>query len=187
MNVYLHQNDGKQRLTSEKLLRLSLAEYNDENQLGLTVKDLEEIEILRTDKGRPYFKTLPINFSISHSDNIWVCAMGICQVGIDIQKIKGAKTIEIAKRFFTQEEADFTEDHESEFFFRIWTRKEAVVKFIGQGISSGFDKFSVIGPEGFLENLQFPAQCHLESLDMIEHFECCICTKEKETIWIKKL
>jgi len=188
MNIYVYRfGEGKEKPASDQLLRLSLSSYNKEKQIGLSEKNVEEIEILRTEKGRPYFKSLPVEFSISHSANVWACAMGDCPVGLDVQKNKEAKTIEIAKRFFTKQEADFIANHDSKIFFQIWTRKEAVVKFTGEGIGFGFDKFSVVDSGGFMENLQWPCECHVESLSIFEHFECCICTQKKEKVWIKEL
>lgn len=188
MNIYLYQSDqGKNGFSSDELLHLSLKAYNMEKGLGLSKKEIEAMKICRTEKGRPYFVEIPVEFSISHSANAWACAMGECRVGLDIQKSKEAKTIEIAKRFFTEEEADFIADHDSKMFFKIWTRKEAVVKFTGEGISYGFEKFSVVEAGKFMDDLQSPCECHVENLDLIEHFECCVCTKKKETIWIKNL
>lgn len=186
MNIYIRL--GKfEASSSEELIRKALKDYNDEQKLGLSFEEIEKEEILRTEKGKPYLKNISLDFSVSHSGKAWVCALGNCKVGIDIQMAKDAKTIEVAKRFFTKEEADFITGNDSKSFFQIWTRKEAFVKYIGEGISYGFDKFSVIKNGEFNDNLVLPVKCHMEKIEIVDGYECCICTKEKENIWIRNL
>lgn len=186
MNIYLYKGKGKD-FSSEELIVKALEAYNEEYNLGMTAKEIKGVELCRTGKGKPYFKNIDLEFSVSHSGNAWVCAMGSCMVGIDIQLARGAKTIEVAKRFFTKEEADFVSDNDSNAFFRIWSGKESFVKFIGEGISYGFDKFSIIKGGDFSDTLENPVKCHFERVDLLADYECCICTGEKEKIWIREL
>lgn len=186
MNLYLYQ-DKLKIISSEELLKKALKAYNSEYHLGYSSKEIEEAELYRTERGKPYFKDISLEFSISHSGNIWVCVIGENRVGVDIQVTKTAKTIEVAKRFFTTEEADFITDNDRTVFFQIWSRKEAFVKFTGEGISYGFDKFSVIKDGEINDNLEIPFKCHLERIQLMDDYECCICSEEKETIWIRDL
>ena len=50
---------------------------------------------------------------------------------------------QIAKRCFTEEEQDFSK-LSTENFLRIWTAKEAVLKFLGTGFSFSPKNFSVL-------------------------------------------
>ena len=71
-----------------------------------------------------------------------------CQVGIDVERIRPVPDFEdIAARFFAPEEADelkgLPELDRPRGFFNCWTRKEAYVKAIGDGLSVPLTGFRV--------------------------------------------
>lgn len=114
-------------------------------QLGLKEKDMT---YHTTEKGKPYFSLLPnIHFSLSHSGDVAVCAFSDNDVGCDIEQID--KPLEgVAKRFFTPNEYNYifngtTESIQADRFFRIWTLKEAYLKFTAEGLGGGLDSFSI--------------------------------------------
>jgi 4'-phosphopantetheinyl transferase len=78
-------------------------------------------------------------FSLSHSGG--VAALGVthgCEIGIDIEQVRAIDG-GVAKRFFSTEEntalAQLHEEDWLEGFYRCWTRKEAVIKAIGTGLT----------------------------------------------------
>lgn len=101
--------------------------------------------------GKPYFPSHPhVHFSVSHTGSIWVCAFADCEVGCDVQDHREHddpdRLARIAKRWFSNGECrDFDEcGREPAEFYRIWSRKEAYVKFTGDGIAEGkFRDFDV--------------------------------------------
>ena len=98
--------------------------------------------------GKPYAENIDAEFSISHSGNVVVCAVSDKPVGIDIEKIRDVNE-SVARRLFTEDERDYVfrdGDFSKERFFEIWTRKEAYVKMMGEGLSY-FLKFSSVGDE----------------------------------------
>lgn len=88
-------------------------------------------------------------FNVSHSGGLALYAITQSQeVGVDIERIRPVEDAEdIVKRFFSsQEKAEFNtlpERIKKQAFFTCWTRKEAVIKAMGQGLSYPLDKFSV--------------------------------------------
>ena len=72
--------------TEELVLRATVA-YAEEMDIALEGMSWE---IERTEKGKPYFKELPLSFSVSHTNNLWVCLISDCAdpVGVDVQKKK---------------------------------------------------------------------------------------------------
>jgi len=104
----------------------------------------EEIEILKSDEGKPYVKDFPIHFNISHAGDFVVCAFSDQEVGIDIEEIK-AVDLEIAKRFFCQCEYEdlFAQKitNRLDYFFSLWTLKESYMKWLGSGMSIPLDSF----------------------------------------------
>ena len=174
-------------ILSETFTKEALKLYNIEFDLGFSLEEIEQEIIIRTQNGKPFFKSIPLEFSISHSENIWVCAMGSCRVGIDIQIEKSAKTLEIAKRFFNKEESDFVTEYGSKAFFQIWSMKEAFVKFIGKGISYGFDTFSVVVDGKIVDSMENPIKCYFQKIELTEALECYICTLKKEKVHKRNL
>lgn len=104
--------------------------------------------------GKPYFPSHPdIHFSVSHTSGIWICAFADCEVGCDVQdhraNDKPERLERLAKRWFSENERRYLEEcgYEPAEFYRIWSRKEAYVKFTGTGIGEGkFPEFDVIAP-----------------------------------------
>ena len=98
-------------------------------------------------------------FSISHSENIIVCAVAYFNIGLDCQKksISDAdKCRKIAKRFYADGENEFLDALESDAyidnFFEIWAKKEAYIKYTGKGIAEGMKDFSVADCESGQKN-----------------------------------
>ena len=90
-------------------------------------------------KGKPYLREYPLFFNLSHSGEYVVCAVSDREIGVDIQKCSDTNVMRIAKRFFSEEEcraleASETVEERRQSFFRLWVRKEAYGKFLGEGI-----------------------------------------------------
>ena len=93
-------------------------------------------EICYTDYNRP-FLTGPIDFNISHSGKGVVCVITENgDIGVDIEEINPVE-LEYFTRQFTARELTVirnaeNSDHE---FYRWWTKKEAIIKADGMGLS----------------------------------------------------
>ncbi|MBK5245850.1 MAG: 4'-phosphopantetheinyl transferase superfamily protein [Peptostreptococcaceae bacterium] len=187
MNIYLYEGEKNKYMPSETMLKKALKLYNIEYAMGLSLEKIDKEEICKTEKGKPYFNRIPLEFSISHSMNIWVCTMGIRKSGIDIQAERAAKIMEIAKRFFATEELEFLIVNGTNSFFQIWSMKESFVKFTGEGISYGLNKFSVVKNGKIIDATEIPIKCTFQKIKVSEHYECYVCSSEKENIWIRDL
>jgi 4'-phosphopantetheinyl transferase len=90
-----------------------------------------------------------IDFNVSHSANIALFAFTRdCEVGIDIEKICPLTDMyNIANRYFTAEETSqlmrIPANQREHAFYLCWTRKEAFIKAIGDGLSVRLDSFRV--------------------------------------------
>jgi len=96
------------------------------------------------DRGKPFIPNSEIYFNLSNTNGIVVLAISDQPIGIDIEKLRQPKPL-IYKRVFCNEEVDFISSAED--FTYLWTRKEAVVKLFGGGISMGLKEFSVLEDE----------------------------------------
>ena len=69
-------------------------------------------------------------FSISHSGNYVCVAVSDAPIGVDIQKYNGEKALDVAKKFFTEEEKRrlAESDNKIDCFYLTWCKKEALWK-----------------------------------------------------------
>lgn len=90
-----------------------------------------------------------LEFNISHSEDcILMAFLQDFVVGIDVEYTKRPVELEnIARSFFSEEEVKelFTLDksYHLQAFYNCWTRKEAFIKALGDGLSFPLDKFVV--------------------------------------------
>ncbi|MDR1496129.1 MAG: 4'-phosphopantetheinyl transferase superfamily protein [Clostridiales Family XIII bacterium] len=131
--------------------------------------------VAREPNGKPYFSESPLNgqthFSLSHSGAYWAVLFHDAEVGLDIEDmdIRGGLTDErrerIAERFFAEDEKTYIlagEDHADRLtkFFRVWTAKEAYIKYTGNGMSESLPSFSALCPPEDVTIVTFtPALC----------------------------
>lgn len=98
-----------------------------------------------TDSNRPYFHS-DLDFNTAHSGDIVICGgLKNGRIGIDIEKIKPLD-INVFEHYFTSNEWRLINESENKLFafYRLWTRKEALVKAIGTGVLEEFSKLEVI-------------------------------------------
>lgn len=137
---------------SHGLLRTTLG-----NLLGV---DPKAIEFSYGPRGKPHIKTPETNlqFSLSHSGDY--CALAIVvnkAIGIDIEQHREVKSIlQLARRIASPVELAFVDSFitpdKPGLFFDFWTRKEAMVKATGSGISQGLSEITLASQEtGFFQ------------------------------------
>lgn len=172
---YEREREGRQRLeVSESLVRRSARMYAIEEQLTLGTA-LEQI--LRTSKGKPYFKNAPLEFSVSHTGGLWVCLMDSSPVGVDVQKIRTCQREKIAKRYYTPDEQEYAASLGEAGFFQIWARKEAYVKYTGEGITENMKFFSTLKSDSVA----------FVDFDLCQGVKGSCCMKEKRELWIRNI
>lgn len=111
------------------------------------------VRFVYSEYGRPILTPettpVPIEFNVSHSGALALYAFAHNhRIGVDVEKLRwDFSTTEIAERFFSvAERASLralspVECHHA--FFRCWTRKEAFIKALGEGLSHPLDQFDV--------------------------------------------
>ena len=96
--------------------------------------------------GKPYIQGAEdFFFSASHSGKWVVTAYGSSQVGADVEVIKSGSS-SIAEGCFTQSEQDYVfadDEGADERFIKLWTLKESYIKYLGTGLSTPLDSFTV--------------------------------------------
>jgi 4'-phosphopantetheinyl transferase len=101
-------------------------------------------------KGKPSVESAErIQFNTTHSGSLAVFAFTLdCEIGVDLEQIHSLRDAQsIADRFFCSEEAaeimSLSPGERDRGFFRCWTRKEAYIKAIGDGLSAPLNNFRV--------------------------------------------
>ena len=86
------------------------------------------------EKGKPYVKGAK-QFSISHSGDYVVLAVDdSAPIGVDIEGRSEASQ-SLIDHVCSEPEIDFIRNHGQDSFFEIWTKKEALIKCTGTGMS----------------------------------------------------
>jgi 4'-phosphopantetheinyl transferase len=115
----------------------------------------DKIQFTYGPKGKPALPDAaqPLRFNTSNCGNLAVYAfLNGCEIGIDVERVRPMPDMEqIAARFFAPEEAAeltaLAEPDRTRAFFSCWTRKEAYIKAVGDGLAVALDSFRVtLGP-----------------------------------------
>lgn len=180
MYLYVYENfrggKGRQEET-EALVQRCARQYREEEGLALEA----ETPIVRQERGKPRFLSGFPEFSVSHTGSLWVCLMGNQPVGVDVQKIRRCSMEAIARRYYAPDEQKYAANTGEEGFFRIWTRKEAYVKFTGQGITGEMHLFSTLK-----DSLEDGGPVFSDFFIM-EGVKGACCMKEKSELWIRQI
>lgn len=100
-------------------------------------------------KPRLVFPETVLEFNLAHSGRFAAYAFAVgCELGVDIEEVRqGGDQESLVRRFFSREEREewlgLDPSQRAEAFFRCWTRKEAYIKALGDGLSMPLDSFQV--------------------------------------------
>ena len=133
------EDDKKRTVVGEMLARRAISKWCGVPEESIVFEIAEH--------GKPYAKDLNVEFNISHSADMVVCAVDDNPVGVDIEKIRSVD-LNTAKRIFNDWEIRYifecipdVEDYNCylndavlQRFFELWTKKEAYGKLLGVGL-----------------------------------------------------
>ncbi|MFI1227167.1 MULTISPECIES: 4'-phosphopantetheinyl transferase family protein [unclassified Streptomyces] len=81
-----------------------------------------------------------LHLSITHSGGLGMLAVSRFQVGVDVEAVRGVRVLELMDKVLTPAEREVVlpapEPQRTDSFLRCWTRKEAVLKAVGVGITT---------------------------------------------------
>lgn len=150
MELYLCQN------ISRREDAYSLLAYAVRHRWGLNKLPA----IARTPKGKPHFPDHPdFHFNLSHSIHYALCALDEHPVGTDIEVIRPHHP-HLSHRICSAEELAWLEGQEDSLsaLCQLWTRKEALVKYHGTGLTVPLRSIRIpLPPAGELDSLLFHA------------------------------
>jgi len=139
---FVLEHDRWRFIAAHACMRVVLGAYMD--------RAPEALRFAHGERGKPHVLDSPIDvrFSLSHSGERAVLALALGQeVGVDIEQERDTAVIELAQRFFSVGEVEalrkVSRAERVPAFFRCWTKKEAVVKAMGDGLSCPLEAFEV--------------------------------------------
>jgi 4'-phosphopantetheinyl transferase len=109
----------------------------------------EILQFIYGPNGKPHLQGNPLQFNVSHSEDYALYALALdVPLGVDLERLRWSYDLDgIARTIFSSaERAEYralSRDRRTEAFFRCWTRKEAFIKAIGDGLSYSLDRFDV--------------------------------------------
>lgn len=104
------------------------------NMMSYLKLNIPEINI--SQGGKPYFKDSNIYFNYSHSKNYIACAIGNCEVGIDIEETSRIINDDIAKKYLDNAKGNLKR-------IETWIKKEAYSKLKGLGLQINFQNIKL--------------------------------------------
>lgn len=171
-------DDSKRCICAELLLQYSLLQ---------SVGRFVELDINYNEFGKPFMNNMKgFFYNLSHSGKWVAIAYGRTEVGIDIEKIQIGKE-DIANKFFSKDEKCFIFERGKEQekrFTQIWTLKESYIKYLGTGLSTSLDSFSVNTVNGNVTNYNGEIQKHikLKSYPFDTDYYLSVCSADEEVI-----
>ena len=133
-----------------------------------------EIRLTVDAAGKPHLAEpdgSPLAFNLSHSGaRALIGLAGPAAIGVDIELMRPIPdAVRIARMHFAPDEAAslarLPDEAVEAAFFGLWTRKEAVVKALGTGLSRPLDRFSVTLPPAAPRLLRDSAGWTLAAID----------------------
>lgn len=110
--------------------------------------DPAHIRYRTNEYGKPFVADQPVEFSLSHSSDVILIAVTRDRsVGIDVERIRPDLDFQpiVDRHFSAREKSELLSVPPGiryQYFFGMWTRKEAVLKMVGWGLS-GLDQAAV--------------------------------------------
>ena len=126
---YLRESDRQLSLAAYLLLQEAL-----EKEYGIT----RPPEFSFGPHGKPFLRDYPhIHFNLSHCPGAALCVVGDAPVGCDIETVPQRLDLDLCRYCYSQEELDaiLRAEHPQQAFCTLWTRKEAFLKYTGEGLT----------------------------------------------------
>lgn len=147
-------------------------------------------DIIKNNFGKPLIKDSDICFNLSHAGDY--ALIGFTKnnpIGVDIELVKeNHELISLAKRFFHKDEIDaltlIDSEKRTDYFYEIWTKKEAVIKAFGKGLSQDLNSFSVTSNDSVkiqTEQTRVPCEFFLQKIISPKGYKAACCLSSMPT------
>ena len=157
-------------------------------QKVLALYHMQDSDVFVDEHGKP--KVEGLEFSLSHSGNLVLCAVSEEPVGCDVEELRKAPK-GVAERYFSDAEqaylSHFSADEHDREFFRIWTMKESYVKMTGEGLRVSFEAYEIAMEDTGARVIRHGEMqsCYLSTMELEGHIMsiCAESSASVEIIW----
>lgn len=175
MKIYFYEGYDGGTKESRALLLYSLNDYLNADYLS--------DDILIGDKGKPYLKDNRVLFSVSHSKILWMVAISDKLIGADLEVAKDKNKDKIASKVFSENENKYIELWGDYGFYRLWTRREALIKALGLTV---FNKMPdlVDVKHDLIDSININGKIYyFKDIEISDEVFCSVCTEKQDLEW----
>lgn len=138
--IEIYMGERNRYSDSDEFIRECFKSKIHNSKTGKYAKNPDAINIYRDNMGKPVAEDCEI--SLTHTKNIILMALSDNPVGIDAEEETREnfdinKAVKTAERYFREVEIEAVRTGDMKEFLKIWTRKEALLKLKGKGLSGG--------------------------------------------------
>nr|WP_268766645.1 4'-phosphopantetheinyl transferase superfamily protein [Lysinibacillus macroides] len=121
-------------------------------------------------------------FNVSHSGNYVFCGVSNTEIGVDIEK-HHLMDLDLAQHIFSPEEYKqlvlLTGREQADYFFKLWTLKEAYIKYLGMGLSMSLQSFFFTIHDGSIQlHTNQQDTLYFLSTHLQKHYSLACCANE---------
>jgi len=135
---FVHREDALRALTGDWLSRRILSKR-------LQVP-LQTLQFDYDSYGKPHLPSGRMHFNVSHSGEWVAAAVGTGESGVDIEQVKPID-LDVALSVFSPREREIlfslSEHERLDYFYRLWTLKESLIKAVGKGFSMTLTDYTI--------------------------------------------
>lgn len=132
--------------------------------------------------GKPYLKHTDFHFSLSHSGHYAICAFSNAPIGADLQQIKETlpkRTTRILSDSEKEYLENLTDIERVQAFYRLWARKESLIKWDGRGLHLPIVQLSFVQDGVLVDTIPFEGKLlyFREYQDLLPQYAICLCNE----------
>lgn len=150
-NIHEIQEEHLRLISPERAAKAMRYRFSDDRKRsiagGLLLREfLGDAEIFTDEFGKPR-TTDGRCFNLSHSGDWAILALSECEIGCDIEQIRQVDPLRLGKTVFTERELALIRQSPDRLgvFFGLWTKKEALLKCMGEGFHRAAKTVDVSG------------------------------------------
>lgn len=177
-SIYIYEGEFLKGDKGFDMIRAAAYRHCMENGIEF---DPARAKITRDEKGKPYFEDIALEFSLSHTGQLWMCLFSDKVCGLDVQEVRDCDHEKIAERYFFDDEKEKVNQGGLETFFDIWVRKEAYCKMTGAGMFGNMP--SVLADRGQYNGRSY---C-FRDIEVSDRIRCAICSEDTMEVEMRLL
>lgn len=134
------------------------------------------MEFVRGEHQKPSLRGGEVQFNLSHSGDVAVCALSKRPVGADVEQCVPRETDALAARLFPSLQRAAQTD---EALYAHWTARESLVKYLGLGIA-GLRRTEIAEQVCSLDGKPLPCRILTEFLENGGRYALSVCHEEED-------